>query len=233
MCSCLCQAQPGSQSGSRCRLHPSGPSKSGLPQVLNPVSQRPRPEAVRRCWQGCAIPVNNHLLEQTSLAWGLQEIQFRLPCTGVEFLSAAEVDAVCAMAVAPHADGANAVPHVAELIAVAEQEAKAVLKSRLEAPSCSRILAIVHSEGPSNFTLLERIRSADGQYVLRYYDSLKPHSASGRAKAQTFVDQCEWGLQVPEPVNRRFQCDGWSCGLWRLQFAEEAMWSQSKSCSIA
>ena len=32
------------------------------------------------------------MLEQTTVAWGLQEIQLRLPCTGVQFLSAAEVE---------------------------------------------------------------------------------------------------------------------------------------------
>ena len=46
------------------------------------------------------LAVRDHLVEQTTLAWALQEIQLRLPCTGVEFMSPAEVDAVCAMAVA-------------------------------------------------------------------------------------------------------------------------------------
>ena len=32
------------------------------------------------------------MLEQTTVAWGLQEIQLRLPCTGVQFLTAAEVE---------------------------------------------------------------------------------------------------------------------------------------------
>jgi hypothetical protein len=165
------------------------------------------------------LAVRNSLVEQTTLAWALQEIQLRLPCAGVEFLSPAEVDAVCAIAVQP-ADLSEA---AAALNAVYECEACAVLRARLNAPGVSRALAVVHSRGPSHYTLLDRSRSADGQYQLRYFDSLRQFSASGRSKAQVFADVCGWQLPVPEPANGRFQIDGWSCGLWCLQFAEEAV----------
>ena len=142
----------------------------------------------------------------------------RLPCTGVEFLSPAEVDAVCAIAVVSDLSEEDAARN-----AVYEAEACEVLRARLNAPSVNRVLAIVHSQGPSHYTLLDRSRSADGQYQLRYFDSLKQFSANGRSKAQVFADMCGWLLPVPEPANQRFQTDGWSCGLWCLQFAEEAV----------
>ena len=164
------------------------------------------------------LAVRDHLVEQTTLAWALQEIQLRLPCTGVEFLSPAEVDAVCAMAVVAHLNEEDAVRN-----AVYEHEAQAVLRARLNAPSVNRVLAIVHSQGPRHYTLLDRSRSADGQYQLRYFDSLRHFSANARSKAQVFADMCGWLLPVPEPANQRFQTDGWSCGLWCLQFAEEAV----------
>ena len=104
-----------------------------------------------------------------------------------------------------------------------EAEARAMVQSRLNDPSVSLVVAIVHSEGPAHYTLLVRSRIAVGVYELRYYDSLRGPSASARAKAQTFADQCGWECPVPAPGNGRFQQDEWSCGLWCLQFAEEAV----------
>jgi hypothetical protein len=161
------------------------------------------------------LPVREQLLEQTTLAWSLQEIHLRLPCAGVLFMSPAEVDAVCAMAVAPDVS-----PEEGARMAVYEAENISVFRARVNAPSVNRV---VHSDLPSHYTLLDRRRSADGHYQLRYFDSLRQCSANGRRKAQVFVDVSGWQLPVPEPANMRFQSDGWSCGLWCLQFAEEAV----------
>ena len=119
---------------------------------------------------------------------------------------------MCAMAVAPVADEENAVDGMAQKMAVHEEECRAVLRSRLNDPSVSRVIAIVHSEGPSHYTLLVRSRIGVGQYELRYYDSLRQASANGISKAQTFADQAGWESPVGPPVNGRFQEDGWSCG---------------------
>ena len=122
------------------------------------------------------------------------------------------------MAVAPDVSAEEAAR-----MAVHEAEARAMVQSRLNDPSVSLVVAIVHSEGPAHYTLLVRSRIAVGVHELRYYDSLKGPSASARAKAQTFADQCGWESPVPAPGNGRFQQDEWSCGLWCLQFAEEAV----------
>ena len=134
-----------------------------------------------------------------------------------------QVDAVCALAVAPHADSQNDRPDLAVRMAEQEEEARTVLRSRLNHPDVSRVLEVIHSEPPLHYTVLERSQGPDKQWVLRYFDSMKGFSVSGRSKAQVFADQCGWDLVVPEPVNQRFQSDKWSCGLWSLQWVEESV----------
>ena len=113
-------------------------------------------------------------------------------------------------------------PEAAARMAVQEDECRAVLRARLNVPTVTRVLAVVHSQGPPHYTLLERTSGPDGQYQLRYFDSLRQFSENGRIKAQVFSDQCGWG-PVPVPCNKRFQDDQWSCGLWALQFVEESV----------
>ena len=130
------------------------------------------------------------------------------------------------MAVAPHpSTSRDAVDGMAAMMVVQEAEARAVLQSRLNNEHVSRVIAFIHSEAPNHYTLLVRSRIGPNQYELKYFDSLRKHSANGMVKAQTFADQCGWEAQVQPPVNRRFQdpSDGWSCGLWCLQFAEETV----------
>ena len=130
------------------------------------------------------------------------------------------------MAVAPHpSTSQDAVDGMAAMMVVQEAEARAVLQSRLNHDNVSRVIAFIHSQEPNHYTLLVRSRIGPNQYELKYFDSLRKHSANGMVKAQTFADQCGWEAQVQPPVNRRYQdpSDGWSCGLWRLQFAEETV----------
>ena len=55
-------------------------------------------------------------------------------------------------------------PEVAARMAVQDVEARAVLRARLNDPTVTRVLAVVHSQGPNHYTLLERTSGPDGQY---------------------------------------------------------------------
>ena len=136
---------------------PAGPAVLDYRQLKPPQRKILAKKLCDSLGRDVELAVRDTLLEQTTLAWGLQEIQLRLPCTGVEFMSPAEVDAVCAMAVASDLSAESAARN-----AVYEAEACAVLRARLHAPSVNRVIAIVHSHGPSHYTLLVSSRSADG-----------------------------------------------------------------------
>ncbi len=148
----------------------------------------------------------DQLVEANSLAWGLNEIQRRLPCSGLEIVHCAEAATVCAWDL----------DHSAS-----EQQQQLEMVGRLD--KASRVLVLLHSGLGQHYTLLERLRVGEGQYQLRYWDSLQPSSALSMQVAQKFVDQLQWNLPVPPPVNHRYQPDGWSCGLFSLHFLEEAV----------
>ena len=127
----------------------------------------------------------------------------RLPASGLEVVGSPESRAITNMSLDSDAD----------------RQQLDLLCDRLDA--ASRVLVIIHSEGPSHYTLLERARVAVGQYELQYWDSLPVPSANGIKEAQAFADMCRWNAVVPPVCNGRKQPDGWSCGLYSLHFLEE------------
>ena len=59
---------------------------------------------------------------------------------------------------------------------------------------------------------------------MKYYDSLRPPSASAEVVATALIQKAGWGESLPPVVsNTRFQEGGWECGLFSLQFLEEAV----------
>ena len=73
-------------------LTPVGPSVLDY-RVFKPPQRRQLAERLcNSLGRDVELGSRGQMLEQTTVAWGLQEIQLRLPCTGVQFLSAAEVE---------------------------------------------------------------------------------------------------------------------------------------------
>jgi hypothetical protein len=101
------------------------------------------------------------------------------------------------------------------------------------------LLIPLHSEGPLHWTLLVLQRQASGcfgdRWQLRYFDSLPSQSPTGTAMAQAALDVIRQELppgqaeELPKVLaefpraHRQFQQDGWSCGLWTLQWQEREL----------
>ena len=159
----------------------------------------------KKCGGDVTLVKQNSLVEAQTVQYAIRELTIRLPCAAVRVMTPHECSAVCCLS---PANGAS------------DAEQLALLQSELD--QYTHTFAFLHSENPRHYTLLERSPSGDG-HQLRYWDSLRSPSASALKKAQCLVDKLQWGLQVPSPCNGRFQSDGWSCGLWCLQFLEEAV----------
>ena len=147
----------------------------------------------------------NSMVEAQTVQYAIRELASRLPCAAVRVMTPHECSTVVCL---DSEDGASGAQQLA------------LLQSELD--QYTHFFALLHSENPIHYTLLERSPSGDG-HQLRYWDSLQVPSASALKQAQCLVDKLQWGLQVPRPCNGRFQSDGWSCGLWCLQFLEEAV----------
>ena len=137
------------------------------------------------------------------MQYAIRELMSRLPCPAVRIVTPHECSAVCLLTDAD-----------------SDAEQLALLQSSLD--QHSHTFAVLHSENPMHYTLLER-KVSGGSNQLRYWDPLRKPSASAMEMAQCFVDKMHWGVQVPNLCNNRFQSDGWSCGLWCVQFLEEAV----------
>ena len=139
------------------------------------------------------------LVEAQTVQYAIRELMHRLPCAAVRILT----------------------PHECSAVSVTDDAGRlALLQSSLD--KYSHTFAVLHSENPMHYTLLERTVSG-GSSQLRYWDSLEKPSASAAAMAQCLVDKMQWGVQAPKPCNSRFQSDGWSCGLFCVQFLEEGV----------
>ena len=157
----------------------------------------------KQCGGDVPLIALHSLVEAQTLQYAIRELLHRLPCAAVRVLTPHESSAIC------NESSSGSGP-----------EQLAVLQSELE--QFSHVFALLHSDNPSHYTLLERSVSADG-YQLRYWDPLPEPSSSAMKKAQCLVDKLQWQMPVPSPCNGRFQQDGWSCGLWCVQFLEEAV----------
>jgi len=92
--------------------------------------------------QDVALIQSGELLESQTLEWALKEVQVRLPASGVAVVTSVELLGILGMATA------------AEAKSESDQLAWITLKTRLE--GASLLLVLVHSEGPSHYTLLTR-----------------------------------------------------------------------------
>jgi hypothetical protein len=102
-----------------------------------------------------------------------------------------------------------------------ECQAVALAQCRSEVDQAQCICVTVHAEAPSHYTFLFAQRHGP-EWQVQYMDPLPQPSANSLAKATTIVARLGLG-QCPAPSNRRFQADGWSCGLWCIQFMEESL----------
>ena len=162
-------------------------------------------ELYRKCGGDVMLVEQNSMVEAQTVQYAIRELMNRLPCAAVRVMTPHECSSVFCLDSEDGASGA---------------EQLALLQSELD--QYTHIFALLHSHNPKHYTLLERSPSGDG-HQLRYWDSLRNPSASALKQAQCLVDKLQWGLQVPRPCNGRFQSDGWSCGLWCVQFLDEAV----------
>jgi len=147
--------------------------------------------------------VLGQLMEAGSVFAGMLELTIRLPAPAVLLLGPASVVSVAEMA-----DGSEA-------------QAAALAQCRSEVDQAQCICAAVHADGPSHYTFLFAQRHGP-DWQVQYMDPLPEPSANSLAKATTVLAKLGLG-QCPAPSNRRFQQDGWSCGLWCIQFMEESL----------
>ena len=151
-----------------------------------------------------SVPVKlreGELMDSGVLQWAVAEIQYRLPVpvNQLEIVHTEEAKAVCAMQL----DSGEVWGQLQDL------------RSRLQ---CSRtVLVLLHSEGPSHYTLLRR-QLVGSQCVVTYWDSLRVPSESGRAVALKLMDRLCSGSSLPVPNNHRFQTGGWECGIFTAHF---------------
>ena len=134
---------------------------------------------------------------------GMLELTIRLPAPAVLLLGPASVSSVAEMA-----DGSEA-------------QATALAQCRSEIDQAQCICAAVHADGPSHYTFLFAQRHGP-DWQVQYMGPLPQPSANSLAKATTVAAKLGLG-QCPAPSNRRFQQDGWSCGLWSIQLMEESL----------
>ena len=179
------------------------PASSALDyRQCNPVRRRELAKSLSRD----IVPAQRgELLHSSTLQWAVTELRYRVPLANSHSVVSAEES--------------RAMDNMQAVSVHDFQEWQAV---RTELNSKSVVLVILHSEGPLHYTLLRRVVSG-GVPVYTYWDSLPAPSASARVMAEKFMDRLIWSGGVPAPVNRRFQSDGWSCGLFCIQFLEECL----------
>ena len=143
------------------------------------------------------------MLANSTMQWGLAELQYRLPVDPMEVtvFTCDEVHGVCNATAVTEADQCG----LAEVISRCQKN----------------VVAVIHSDTPRHYTVLERVVDSGKEVKYFYRDSLRNPSASGQAKAQQFMDKLQWNGTVPPPSNLRHQAGGWECGLFSLQFVEE------------
>ncbi len=138
------------------------------------------------------------LLEASALSYAIAELKYRCPVENSRYFDPMEVAAVCNM--------------------TGDDEQLQLVK---ELTGVTKIWAAIRSHSPQHFTLLQsEYDSASGTWHHNYFDALKVPSASGMKVAQRFVDKLMLSGKVGDPVNSKYQCDGWSCGLRCMYWME-------------
>ena len=179
------------------------PASSALDyRQCNPVRRRELAKSLSRD----IVPAQRgELLHSSTLQWAVSELRYRVP-----------------LAISPRVVSAEESRAVVNMQAASVQDFQELQAVRTELNHQSVVVVILHSEGPLHYTLLRRVVSG-GVPVYTYWDSLPAPSASARVMAEKFMDRLIWTGGVPAPVNRRFQSDGWECGLFCIQFLEECL----------
>ena len=158
---------------------------------------------------------NGQLIEQTSCAAMIEEIQERVPW----------------------ADGKVIMPQVATTIAWpgdldANQQIQ-LLQIQEEVKDFLAVGVFVWAQNPSHYTLLlaekPQHQFPDGSpqpWAVRYMDPLKPPAPTSHVAAQKIAQRLGFigpDQLLPMPINARHQIDGWSCGIWVARFWEECV----------
>jgi len=181
-------------------LRVAGPSEIDY-RELNPTRRRGLAKSLSRD----IFPVkHNELMESSSLQWGLAEIQYRLPVDDFLLMGVEESCSIRALSL------------------VSQSEFEQLLSTRSRCEAVKTVVVVLHSVNPSHYTVLQRVRQSDNSIRVTYFDSLNPPSANAQLAAQQFCDKLVWG-QCPVPSNLRYQVSGWECGIFSLQFVEEAV----------
>ena len=84
---------------------------------------------------------------------------------------------------------------------------------------------VVHSEGPSHYTLVEVHKSPEGNRI-EFRDSLPDPPAGPRAAVEKILKNLhivDEDFECPPRSNKLFQRDGWSCGIWACRWVERSL----------
>ena len=104
-------------------------------------------------------------------------------------------------------------------------------KVREQQTEAALIVAPVHSEAPSHWSLISMTR-AKGQiaWAVEYFDSMANTSIHSQYKAELLlimigscIGQGSMPTELPSKVNERTQSDAWSCGYWVALRMEELL----------
>ena len=156
---------------------------------------------------------HGQLVEQTSVAAMVEEVMARVQ----------------------YPDAKAIMPTVATTLSFAgemnEDQQLQHLQLQAEMDNFLSVGVFVWAQDPRHYTLLlaqrPQLQTPEGAmhpWHLRFLDPLQPPAATSHAAAQLIARRL--GLlaadqQLQPPQNRRFQADGWSCGVWVARFWED------------
>ena len=91
--------------------------------------------------------------------------------------------------------------------------------------NAEHLLIVVHSENPAHYTYL-KVTKQGANVAIEYRDALKKPSGTAKQAATRILRKLHvlgHDEECPAPSNKRFQVDGWSCGLWTTRWIERAL----------
>jgi hypothetical protein len=89
--------------------------------------------------------------------------------------------------------------------------------------SAEHVVFVIHSEGPSHYTFLRTSKNAEGARAVEFKDSIRGGTGTSSVAARNILVKLSLvpeDFAMPEPANKLFQADGWSCGLWVMRWIE-------------
>ncbi len=147
----------------------------------------------------------NELVEHSTIRAALFEMELRLKCNRVLLLAPQQCVGL------EHA---------------VEDLGGEVLKFKQSTKNYRRVICFVWSQGPPrHYTWLQISQLQKGLFSLEYRDSLPAHAPRNLEAAKRVATHLGHGhlCQDLAPCNKVFQRDGWSCGLWCLQWTEQSI----------